>query len=206
MQPHDTAVPRPAGHREAPKPPKYTGFGGFYFQLRQPSRNLYVDSGFWSYPALAAAEGRVYWLHILCDARRDDRTCLVFRPRAMATTPPDSTVLVRYENFRLGADPLADVGWDEPVGKHPHPAIWEWTEDVYRKKEESLISLYRSVHEEFLLQGSLPDSFRHAYLEIVNPLFLPFIRRLAPDFYKALGPAVAPDESTGQGRRNRGAS
>ncbi|MFH0953770.1 MAG: hypothetical protein V1873_05530 [Verrucomicrobiota bacterium] len=161
---------------------------GSFFQARQLNRNFYCNGfGYWSYPALqVSGTGRVQWVHVGLGFEFEEYRTLLFRPRAVAVTDANSTILVRYEDFKAGRDPFPQEDWTEPVSVYPHPAICEWTDEQLHSEEGKLLSVYPKAAKVFAATGELPDRFRSKYLTIAHPIFSRYLAVLAPAFSKAL--------------------
>ena len=166
-----------------------------FFLFRRSSHNFAIDAkGFWSYPALLLAPDKsLCWLHIILPAvsMLEKKRTALFRPKAFVVTRANSTVLIRYENFRLGHDPFPTVAWNTPIAMFPHKAVWPLSYDAFEEAEKRLLSAYDEAHESFKSSGELPRSFRQQYLALIHPIFLPYLRNLAPEFVTALATADA---------------
>jgi len=113
------------------------------------------------------------------------RTAL-FRPKALIEFGANSASVVRYVNFRFGNDPFPSVQWDKPVAMFPHKDLWGMTYPQLNDAENQLLNAYEEAGKVFMAKKSLPDDFAESYLKLLNPIFLPFLKPLAPDFINAL--------------------
>jgi len=170
-----------SGRNQAPNP---------FFVLRRSSRNFTFDAkGFWSYPAvLTSPDKSLLWLHVILPAvslPEKKRTAL-FRPKAVVVTKAQSTIVVRYENFRLGHDPFPTIPWNKPVAMFPHKSLWNLSYKDLKERETALLADYGDAQSEFVAAGRLPDAFRRSYLALIHPIFLPYIRYFAPVFSASL--------------------
>jgi hypothetical protein len=114
------------------------------------------------------------------------RTAL-FRPKAALLTKANSITVVRYDNFRLGHDPFPNEKWNEPIAMYPHKSIKGFSRAELEKKEEELLDLCGEESSLFAEKGILSENFRKAWLGLIHPVFLPYIKLLAPEFFKGLG-------------------
>ena len=177
----------PSEHRSEPQPLKDVNP---FFQLRRSSRNFLLDAkGYWSYPALILGTDKsLCWLHIVLPAvtlPEKKRTAL-FRPKAVVITKAQSTVVVRYENFRLGHDPFPTLPWNKPVAMFPHKSLWKLSYKDLKERETALLADYAEAQSEFAATSRLPDAFRQSYLALIHPIFLPYVRYFAPAFGASL--------------------
>lgn len=159
--------------------------------LRQSTAGWKIDAaGFWSYPALSVDEkGRLLWLFVVLMAvpiPQKKRTAL-FRPKAIVVTRAGTPDVVRYENLHTGHDPFPSLTWDKPLAMFPHRSVAKLSYKDLEMKEADLLGAYPSAGEQFLKNRKLPDSFVKQYVGLIHPVFLPFIRHLAPQFLAALG-------------------
>ena len=113
------------------------------------------------------------------------RTAL-FRPKAMVQLKANTSTLVRYESFRLGVDPFANIQWDKPIAMFPHKDLWGMTYEQLSKAENQLLNSYEEVGKSFLATESLPLTFIETYLKLLHPAFLPYLRSISPAFFKSL--------------------
>ena len=158
--------------------------------LRQSIAGGKIDAaGFWSYPALSVDErGRLLWLLIVLMAvpiPEKKRTAL-FRPKAIVATCAGTPDVVRYENLRTGHDPFPTLSWEKPLAMFPHQTVAKLTYKAFEMKEAELLSGYPLAGAQFLKNRKLPDSFVKQYVGLIHPVFLPYIRHLAPQFFTAL--------------------
>ena len=162
-----------------------------YTRLRQNTAGWKIDAaGFWPYPSLSVDErGRLLWLFIVLTAvplPQKKRTAL-FRPKAIVVARAGTTDVVRYENLHSGHDPFPALTWDKPLAMFPHKSVAKLSYKDIEMKEAELLGAYPSAGEQFLKNRKLPDSFVKQYVGLIHPVFLPFIRHLAPLFFAALG-------------------
>lgn len=161
-----------------------------FLKMRRTARNLTVDAeGYWSYPALIPADDEAaLWLSLVLTTVSlpgKQRTAL-FRPKCSVVTKPQTTLLVRYDHFRLGHDPFPKVAWDTPLAMFPHQSVSSLTYGQLAQREASLLAMYPAAQASFLQTGRLPADFRRQYLDLIHPVFLPFLKPLAPAFVTAL--------------------
>ena len=159
--------------------------------LSQSTAGWKIDAaGFWSYPSLSVDErGRLLWLFAVLMAvpiPQKKRTAL-FRPKAIVVTRAGTPDVVRYENLHTGHDPFPTLTWDKPLAMFPHKSVAKLSHKELEKKEAELLSAYPSAGEQFIKNRKLPDSFIKQYIDLTHPIFLPYIRHLAPQFFTALG-------------------
>ncbi|HMP75218.1 MAG TPA: hypothetical protein PKE12_02865 [Kiritimatiellia bacterium] len=161
---------------------------GPHFQARQLGRHFYCGGeGYWCHPALVReTRDRVYWLHIGLGIEWMNARAILFRPYALAVTPSHSTVLVRYENFRLGSDPLDGERWDTSMAEWPPPHLCEWTREQYREADALLMCMYTETAESFAVNGTVPAAFRERYRTLTHPLFHRYLARWAAEFHRAV--------------------
>ena len=184
--------PIPAGFAEQLRQTKAAVEPAF-FQLRRQGQNLIVDAeGYWSYPALIpSGPDTLLWLSLVLTTVPipDKKVTALFRPKCAVVTKPETCLLVRYDHFRLSHDPFPSAGWDKPVAMFPHRGVAELTYEQFERKEKDLLALYPAAQTAFLREGRLPDEFRQAYLDLIHPIFLPYLNQLAPKFLSALNVA-----------------
>lgn len=165
--------------------------GSPFFLMRQRRANIILDaSGYWSYPAIINTKTRQqYWLSLVLPTvpMLEKKRTALFRPKALVLTKAKSTVLVRYENFRLGHDPFPSLSWNKPVAMFPHKGIWNLTYANLRTKEMELLRAYEKAGNQFSKQGTLPKTFTKQFLDLIHPIFLPYLKHLSPRFFTALG-------------------
>jgi hypothetical protein len=160
--------------------------------LRTTTDSWRMDSsGLWSYPAMlpATEHGSSLWLMLVAGTvpmPAKQRTA-VFRPKAAVITKAAMTRVVRYESFREGHDPFPSISWDKPIAMFPHKSVGKMTVANFRQKEASLLAMYPDATVEWEKTGKLPNEFRELHLTLLHPLFLPYLRHLAPRFFRALG-------------------
>lgn len=161
-----------------------------FFDLRRGRLDGALQTGgYWTHPALLPRGGGTCdWLHLVLGTVRlagKKRTAL-FRPKALVVTRADSPVVTRYEDYRAGKDAFPEVPWNEPVAMFPHKAVASMTLGEFEQKERDLIAACAEVTPAFASGGGLPDDFRDLWLTLTHPIVLPYLRRLAPAFFKAL--------------------
>lgn len=160
-----------------------------FFKMRRASRFAAFDTaGYWSYPAfLPDSHGKIFWLHLILPAVKSrSGSHALFKPKALVVTLPNSSVVVRYENFRVGRDPNPALPWDKPLALLPHRAIADLPKTEWAKRERALLHECENSGATFLHAGKLPDLFKHEYLTLQNPVVLPWLRQLCPAFMAAL--------------------
>ena len=159
--------------------------------LRAGSKHWLMDaSGFWSYPALLRNDdGSLTWLHLVLMAvpMPEKKRTALFRPKALVVTKANLPEVVRYENLRTGLDPFPTFDWDKPLAMFPHKSVATMTYDAFQKAEMELLAMYPDAGALFAKEQKLPKAFVDAYVSLVHPVFLPFVRQLTPDFFAALG-------------------
>ena len=169
--------------------------GSSFFDLRRDSQSSRLDlAGYWSYPSFVRQngdEGRYScsWLYLILPVvpmPKKKRTA-IFRPKVALLTKANSKTVVRYDNFRLGHDPFPTENWNEPIAMYPHKSVKDLTRAQLDKKEEELLDLCVEESSLFAEKGILSEDFRKAWLGLIHPVFLPYIRLLAPEFFKGLG-------------------
>ena len=162
-----------------------------FTRLRQTTAGWKIDAaGFWSYPALSVdGRGRLLWLFIVLTAvplPQKKRTAL-FRPKSIVVARAGTSDIVSYENLHAGHDPFPTLTWDKPLAMFPHQSVARLSYKDLELKETDLLSAYPSAGEQFLKNRKLPETFVKQYVGLAHPVFLPFIRHLAPQFFFALG-------------------
>ncbi|MCE9616535.1 MAG: hypothetical protein K8T26_19850 [Lentisphaerae bacterium] len=159
-------------------------------------------TGLWSYPALVVMRDKTLcWLCLvlpIVEMRAKKRTAL-FRPRAAVTTKAQSRLLVHYSDFRTAHDPFLALPWDKPVAMYPHKSIAQMTYRELADAEKQLLTSYGSAGSAFVATGSLPEPFREQYLRLTHPIFLSYLKHLAPAFVRALATPVLPDLAAAKG-------
>ena len=173
-----------------PTPSKAIAYRIFTLLRRNVAGWKLDAAGFWAYPALSVDhQGRLLWLFIVLMAvplPQKKRTAL-FRPKAIVVTRAGTPDIVRYENLHTGHDPFPALAWDKPLAMFPHKSVAKLVYKDLELMEAELVSAYPSAEEQFLKNRKLPDSFVKQYIGLIHPVFLPFIRHLAPQFFAALG-------------------
>lgn len=161
-----------------------------FFKIRRASRFTTFDtSGYWSYPAfLVDRGGKISWLYLVAPtaSSRSVKGHAIFKPKALVVTLPNSSVVVRYENFRTGRDPTPTLSWDKPLALLPHQSVAHLPKLELAKRERLLLRECVEAGDKFLRMGKLPEPFRHEYLMLQHPFFLPWLRQLCPAFIAAL--------------------
>jgi hypothetical protein len=120
--------------------------------------------------------------------RAKKRTAL-FRPRAVVMTRANTLRLVHYNDFRVAHDPFPTLTWDKPVAMYPHRAIAGMTYRELELAEKALLAGYKDAGAMFLAEGALSNEFREQYLRLSHPVFLGYLKHLAPAFVTALAPS-----------------
>ena len=162
-----------------------------FVNLRRGATAWNIDvAGFWSYPALTVDLHRnLLWICVILQAvpiPEKKRTAL-FRPKAIVVTRAGTPNVVSYENLHTGHDPFPALTWDKPLAMFPHKSVAKLSYKDLEMKEAELLGAYPSAGEQFHKNRKLPDSFIKQYIGLIHPVFLPFIRHLAPLFFAALG-------------------
>jgi len=160
-----------------------------FFELRRNPKSLLLDtSGYWSYPALVVVKESLQWVCLVLPtmAMQEKKRTALFRPKALVQLKANTSTLVRYESFRLGIDPFANIQWDKPIAMFPHKDLWEMTYQQLSEAENQLLNSYEEVGKSFLATKSLPTTFIESYLKLLHPAFLPYLQHLAPEFVSAL--------------------
>ena len=147
-------------------------------------------AGYWSYPALLKLDkNRIAWLCLvlgIVPQPAKKRTAL-FRPKAIVMSKAGYPEVLRYESLRFGHDSFPSLSWDKPVAMFPHKGIRQLTYKDLAQKEGELLAAYPEAQAVFVNTGKLPVDFRRNYLGLIHPVFLLYIRHLAPAFFGALG-------------------
>mgnify|MGYP003588688801 CR=1 FL=1 len=159
--------------------------------LRHNRGGWRIDAvGFWSYPAMVATpDGKLLWIFMVLQAEplpEKKRTAL-FRPKAIVVTRANTPDIVRYENLHTSHDPFPSLAWDKPLAMFPHKSVGNLSYKDYEIKEGELLNAYPAAGDVFLKTKKLPDAFVKQYIDLIHPVFLPFIRHLTPQFFAALG-------------------
>jgi hypothetical protein len=167
-----------------------------FIRLRRSSRNALVDtSGYWSYPALTKPEtGDLLWLFVILGLipLPEKKVTALFRPKAVVLTKADTAVVVRYDNLRLGHDPFPTLQWEKPVAMFPHQSIRALTRQRFAELEAELLASYPAATEKFISGAEIPERFRELYMQLQHPIFLGYVKCLAPEFFKAVAvPALS---------------
>lgn len=171
-----------------------------FFRLRKNLANgLFDTTGLWSYPALIGGENspveRLHIVAITVPLPHKKQTAL-FRPKELIVTRAGGRAVVRFEDFRAGNDPFPQLSWKKPIALFPHQSIATLTYEQFASRERDLLAQYPEIEEKFAADGSLTPEFSKSFLDLIHPVFLPFLRKLAPRFVAALsGPG-------GQGLQN----
>lgn len=163
-----------------------------FFKMRRASRFAQFDAaGYWSYPAfLADKSGDLLWLHLVAPTAQPTAggPQMLFKPKALVVTLPNSPVVVRFENFRVGRDLVPSVPWNKPLALLLHPGVVELPRKEFAERERVLLQECVTAGEVFVKERRLPDAFKSEYLKLQNPFFLPWLKLLSPTFYAALTP------------------
>ena len=165
-----------------------------FIRLRRSSSNAILDTaGYWSYPALTRQPaGNVLWLLVVLGAipLPAKKVTALFRPKTVVLTKADTTVVVRYENLRLGHDPFPTLQWEKPVAMFAHQAIRTLTRQRFAELEAELLAFYPDVAKKFIAGADIPERFRDLYMQLQHPIFLSYVKCLAPEFFKAVAMPV----------------
>ena len=168
-----------------------------FFDLRRDSQSSRLDlAGYWSYPCFVLQNGddgknSCSWLYLVLPVvpMLEKKRTAIFRPKAALLTKANSKTVVRYDNFRLGHDPFPNEKWNEPIAIYPHKSVKELSRVQLEKKEKGLLNLCAEESTVFAGKGVLSKDFRKAWLGLIHPVFLPYIRLLAPEFFREIGVA-----------------
>ena len=162
-----------------------------YTLLRTNCRGWKIDaSGFWSYPALSVdTHNTLLWIFTILQSvpMPEKKRTALFRPKAIVVTRANMPDIVRYENLRTGHDPFPSLAWDTPLAMFPHKSVGNLSYKDYEHKEGELLNMYPAAGDEFLKTRKLPVEFVKQYMDLIHPVFLPYVRHLAPHFFAALG-------------------
>ncbi len=161
-----------------------------FFDLRQNAKISYLDlAGYWSYPAFVRhPNNEIYWLYLILPTVRMPKKKLtaLFRPKSALITRANSKTVVRYDNFRLGHDPFPKEEWNKPKDTFPHKSIGGLTRYQLQQKEINLLKMCVEESSQFGENGNLSETFRSSWLELTHPVFLLYLKHLAPEFFKVL--------------------
>ena len=162
-----------------------------FARMRQNSSAWKMDAaGFWSYPALSAdSRKKLLWICIVLQAvpMPEKKRTALFRPKAIVVTRAGTPDVVRYENLRIGHDPFPSLAWDNPVAMFPHRSVANLSYRDLEANEAELLREYPGAGAQFLNNRKLPAAFVQHYLALIHPVFLPYVRHLAPQFFATLG-------------------
>jgi hypothetical protein len=172
-------------------PPRESAVSARSFDLLRTGAQSWVmdTAGLWSYPAiLPGDQAKSYWLMLISGTvpMPEKKRSAVFRPKAVVVSRACRPAVVRYENFHEGHDPFPTQGWDKPLAMFPHKAIGGLSVSQFRKEEAELLAMYPMAIEALNSKAGLPKGFISAYLKLTHPMFLPYLRHLAPIFFDAL--------------------
>jgi len=70
---------------------------------------------------------------------------------------------------------------------YPHKSVRDLPRAQLEKKEKELLHLCTEESSLFAEKGKLSEDFRKTWLGLIHPVFLPYIRLLAPEFFRGLG-------------------
>jgi len=161
-----------------------------FTRFRQGTGLKFDHTGYWTYPAFVPAKkDEINWLLLILKAvplHEKKRTAL-FRPSAMVLTEAGTGLVLSYDNFRHGHDPFPSQTWNKPVAMFPHKSIANMDYTEFHKEECRLMSAYETAGEQFATDGTLPQMFVDLYLRLTHPIVLPYLKHLAPAFFKTLG-------------------
>ena len=159
--------------------------------LRKGAAGWQIDAaGFWSYPSLSVdPNGKLLWIYTILQAvpMPEKKRTALFRPKAIVVTRAGTTDLVCYENLRTGHDPFPTLAWDKPVAMFPHRSVAGLSYSDFEAKEAELLREYPAAGDQFLKNRKLPAALVKQYLDLIHPVFLPYVRHLALQFFDALG-------------------
>ena len=161
-----------------------------FFRLRKNlAHGMFDTAGLWSYPALIGGEKspveRLHLVAMTVQLPKNKQTAL-FRPKALIVTRAGGKAVVRFEDFRAGNDPFPQLTWEKPIAVFPHQNIATLTYDQYGAREHNLLAQYPVIEEKFATDGRLTPEFSNLFLDLIHPVFLPFLRNLAPRFVISL--------------------
>jgi len=158
--------------------------------LRKGGHGLRLGGeGYWSYPSLlTSSSGEVTWLFIVLgiEPLPQKRRTALFRPRLVVKTLENTNTVIQYTDLKYTLDPFRFLQWDRPVAMFPHQSISEMSYDQFEREEQNLLSQYPEVSRVFSKRQVLPQGFADSFMELTHPIFLPYIRHLAPEFFTAL--------------------
>lgn len=166
-----------------------------FFDLRNASLQPNVDlQGFWSYPAFeifpnGKGKAECVWVYLILSTQllSGKQKTALFRPKAMVMTPPDSTKILQYHNYRFGIDPFPSVSWSKPVAMYPYASIEGYSrEQILEKEAELLRECVRQTECFIEKKGLLDEEFAQTWVELCHPVFLPYLKHLTPNFLRAL--------------------
>jgi hypothetical protein len=161
-----------------------------YFSLRKRSLDSGPNTGdYWSYPSLVKSGQHCEWLYVILSAvpMPGTKKTALFRPKGVIITKANGLEIIRKYDFIGGHDPFAGQPWDKPIAAFPHKGIMTLTYDELAQKEELLLRACIVAGKQFVDKETLPPAFAEQMLEIMHPVFLPYLKHLAPHFFKALG-------------------
>lgn len=164
-----------------------------FLALRGKPKEMTIDSGgYWSYPALVVENNMLNWTCLILPtaAMQQKKRTALFRPKSIVVLKADSPVLIRFQNFRLGGDLFPEASWEYPIGMFPHKSLWGMTYKQLEEAENQLLCSYAEAGKSFLAENTLPDAFVENYLRLLHPVFLPFLKVVAPSFVSALTPKM----------------
>jgi len=162
-----------------------------YFDMRRGRRAPRLDvRGYWSYPLfMAEKEGTLHIMYLICGVAQQPKKKLtaIFRPKAALLARPGSSAIVSYTSFRFAHDPFPKQGWDKPIALFPHNAVAAMKVGEFKAAEHRLLALVEPASKEFQAKRTLPQEYRDLWLRLTHPILLPYVRKLAPGFFRALG-------------------
>ena len=164
-----------------------------FFDLRLKSSKAVFDlSGLWSYPSFilikSSNKKKCCWLHLVLPMiyLQEKKLTALMRPKAIVITEINSSNILSYGNFRNGYDYFPDVEWNSPIGMYPFNSIKELNKSDIAKLEIDLIKKCISESEKFIDNLTLSNEFSSSWIQLTHPALLPYIEKIAPEFFKAL--------------------
>jgi len=114
----------------------------------------------------------------------------IFRPSAVLRLNGKGK-LVAFRNYREAGDQFPSLRWSKPLAMWPHPAVAGMTVKAYTEKRDALLEMYEAELPRFPASRALSPEFAESWRLIAHPVVLPFLKELAPHFYKAVSAPVA---------------
>ena len=72
----------------------------------------------------------------------------------------------------------------------PHKSLWKLSYKDLDQRERALLAQYPAAQKEFLETARLPEEFVQGFINLIHPVFLPYLNYLAPKFAAALTPSL----------------